>query len=84
MALIALRSGIDGVLVCGCEPGECHYQRGTLVSACKMGVLDRMLEQMDIAGGHVRFVQIGTRERGRIKKEVDGMLELLTPQEEVQ
>ena len=83
MALLALRSGIDGVLVCGCEPGECHYQRGTLVSACKMGVLDRMFKQMDIAGGRVRFVQIGTRERGRIKKEVDTMLELLTPQEEV-
>jgi len=83
MALLALRSGIDGVLVCGCQPGECHYQRGTLVSACKMGLLDRMLGQMDIAGGRVRFAQIGTRERGRIKKEIDSMLELLTPQEEV-
>jgi len=38
---------------------------------------------MDIAGGRVRFAQIGTRERGRIKKEIDSMLELLTPQEEV-
>ncbi len=83
MALLALRSGIDGVLVCGCQPGECHYQRGTLVSACKMGLLDRMFEQMDLAGGRVSFVQIGTRDRGRIKKEIDTMLELLSPQKEV-
>jgi len=34
MALLALRSGIDGVLVCGCAPGECHYKRGTYVSSC--------------------------------------------------
>jgi coenzyme F420-reducing hydrogenase delta subunit/heterodisulfide reductase subunit C len=83
MTLLALRSGIDGVLVCGCQPGECHYQRGTLVSACKMGLLDRMFGQMDIAGGRVRFVQISTLDRGRIRKEIDSMLELLTPQEEV-
>jgi coenzyme F420-reducing hydrogenase delta subunit/heterodisulfide reductase subunit C len=80
MALLALSSGIDGVLVCGCQPGECHYQRGTLVSSCKMGLLDRMLGQMDLDDGRVRFVQIGTLERGRIRKEIDSMLELLTPQ----
>ncbi|NPV39757.1 MAG: hydrogenase iron-sulfur subunit [Anaerolineae bacterium] len=74
MALIALRSGIDGVLVCGCAPGECHYQRGTYVSACKISLLDSMLGQMDLADGRVRFVQLGTQDRGRIRHEIDGML----------
>ncbi len=37
MALRALNSGIDGVLICGCKPGECHFKRGTMVSACKIG-----------------------------------------------
>ena len=70
MALLALRSGIDGVLVCGCQPGECHYQRGTLVSSCKMGLLNRMFDHMEIGDGRVRFVQIGTLERGRIRNEI--------------
>jgi coenzyme F420-reducing hydrogenase delta subunit/NAD-dependent dihydropyrimidine dehydrogenase PreA subunit len=83
MALLALHSGIDGVLVCGCQPGECHYQRGTLVSACKIGLLNRVFDQMGIAGGRVKFVQIGTTDRGRIRKEIDTMLADLTPQEEV-
>ena len=74
MALLALRSGIDGVLVCGCAPGECHYKRGTDVSACKIGLLGRMFGQMDIGDGRVRFVQIGTQDRGRIRSEVDAML----------
>jgi coenzyme F420-reducing hydrogenase delta subunit/formate hydrogenlyase subunit 6/NADH:ubiquinone oxidoreductase subunit I len=82
MALMALRSGIDGVLVCGCKPGECHYQRGTLVSACKIGMLERMLDQMQISDGRVRFVQIGTQDRGRIRAEVDGMLEHLSAPKE--
>jgi coenzyme F420-reducing hydrogenase delta subunit/NAD-dependent dihydropyrimidine dehydrogenase PreA subunit len=74
MALLALSSGIDGVLVCGCAPGECHYVRGTYVSACKIGLLNRMFEQMQMPDGRVRFVQIGTQDRGRIRAEVDAML----------
>jgi heterodisulfide reductase subunit C len=87
MALMALRSGIDGVLVCGCAPGECHFKRGTDVSACKIGLLSRMFDQMSAVGGsapgspwgvgRVRFVQIGTQERGRIRREVDAMLDHL-------
>lgn len=74
MALMALEAKIDGVLVCGCAPGECHYKRGTYVSDCKIALLDRMLGQMDLADGRVRFVQIGTQDRGRIRGEIDGML----------
>ena len=81
MALRALESGIDGVLVCGCAPGECHYKRGTYVSSCKISLLNRMLDQMGTASltgnGRVRFVQIGTQDRGRVRAEVDGMLEHL-------
>jgi coenzyme F420-reducing hydrogenase delta subunit/NAD-dependent dihydropyrimidine dehydrogenase PreA subunit len=83
MALLALRSGISGVLVCGCQPGECHYQRGTDVATCKISLLDRMFGQMDLADGRVRFVQIGTQDRGRIRKEVDQMLSHLTAIQEV-
>lgn len=82
MALRALRSGIDGVLVCGCAPGECHFKRGTYVSGCKIGLLNRMFDQMGVGDGRVRFVQIGTQDRGRIRSEVDGMLEHLAAQKE--
>jgi coenzyme F420-reducing hydrogenase delta subunit/heterodisulfide reductase subunit C len=77
MALMALDSGIDGVMVCGCASGECHYKRGNYVSTCKMSLLDRMFDQMEIDGGRVRFVQIGTQDRGRIRHEVDSMLAAL-------
>ena len=84
LALLALRSGIDGVLVFGCQPGECHYQRGTLVSSCKIGMLNRLFEQMGTGDGRVRFVQIGTLDRGRIRSEIDTMLDHLTVQKDVQ
>jgi coenzyme F420-reducing hydrogenase delta subunit/heterodisulfide reductase subunit C len=77
MALLALRSGIDGVLVCGCAPGECHFKRGTYVSDCKISLLNTMLGAMGVGDGRVRFVQIGTQDRGRIRNEMDSMLEHL-------
>lgn len=84
MALLALHSEIDGVLVCGCAPGECHYKRGTVVSSCKIGLLNRALEQMHVGDGRVRFVQIGTQDRGRIRKEVDSMLDHLADWKEAE
>jgi len=74
LALLALSSGIEGVLVCGCQPGECHYKRGTYVSDCKISLLDTMMGQMRLENGRVRFVQLGTQDRGRIRHEVDDML----------
>jgi len=82
MALMALKSGIDGVLVCGCKPGECHYKRGTSVSDCKISVLNRILEQMNLNHGQIRFVQIGTQDRGHIRFEVDAMLKHLADSKE--
>jgi heterodisulfide reductase subunit A len=82
MALLALRSGIDGVLICGCAPGECHYKRGTDVGSCKIGLLNRMFGQMGVGNGRVRFIQVGTQDRGRIRSEVDGMVEHLAAAKE--
>ena len=83
MALLALRSGIDGVLVVGCAPGECHFKRGNYISECKITLLDRMMEQMQVQDERVRFVRIGTQDRGRIRREVNAMLQHLSIQMEV-
>jgi len=31
--LKAFESGADGVLICGCHPGECHYAEGNYKAA---------------------------------------------------
>jgi coenzyme F420-reducing hydrogenase delta subunit/heterodisulfide reductase subunit C len=77
-ALLALNSGIDGVMVCGCKPGECHYQRGTEVASCKMSLLGTLMDQMTLNNSNIRFIQIGTQERGRIRQEMDDMIAYLS------
>lgn len=77
MAVMALAADIGGVLVCGCAPGECHYKRGNYVSQCKMGLLDKLFDQFVLPQKRVRFVQLGTQDRGRIRQEIDTMLSSL-------
>lgn len=81
-ALMALDSGIQGVLVCGCEPGECHFKRGNHVATCKMSLLDTMLGQMALPQDNIRFIKIGTQDRGRIKHEIEDMLNTLGVEKE--
>lgn len=81
-ALMALDSGVNGVLVCGCKPGECHFKRGNHVASCKMGLLDTMLGQVQLPQNQIQFIQIGTQDRGRIRHEIDTMLTALTEMKE--
>lgn len=83
MALQALNSGVDGVLVCGCKPGECHFKRGNYVAQCKLGLMDMVYEQMNVLQDRIRFIQIGTQDRGRIKQEIEKMLYSLESIKEV-
>jgi F420-non-reducing hydrogenase iron-sulfur subunit len=75
--MMALNSGVQGVLVCGCKPGECHFKRGTYIANCKLNLLDTMLNQFNYSKKQIRFIQIGTQERGRIRYEIDAMLKML-------
>jgi heterodisulfide reductase subunit C2 len=77
-ALMALNSGVKGVLVCGCKPGECHFKRGTYIASCKLDLLGTMLGQIQLPRRQIRFVQIGTQDRGRIRNEIDAMLSNLS------
>ncbi len=82
MTLYALSSGIDGVLVCGCQPGECHFKRGNYVSTCKFYFMEKTLSQMGTGDKRIRFARFGTQDRGLIRLEIDAMLnELATLQE---
>jgi coenzyme F420-reducing hydrogenase delta subunit/formate hydrogenlyase subunit 6/NADH:ubiquinone oxidoreductase subunit I len=77
MALMALHSGIEGVLVCGCKPGECHFKTGTIVSSVKVHLLDRIFDQIGEKNGRIQFARIGTADRGMIRQTIDTMLEHL-------
>ncbi|MDI6708440.1 MAG: hydrogenase iron-sulfur subunit [Candidatus Thermoplasmatota archaeon] len=46
--LRAFQNGIDGVLVAGCHPGECHYQHGNLYAKRRLALTRKLLEFVGI------------------------------------
>jgi F420-non-reducing hydrogenase iron-sulfur subunit len=73
--LKAFEKGADGVLICGCHPGECHYSEGNYKAARRIPLLKKMLSQMGIEDERVRLEWISASEGDRFAAIVDGMTE---------
>ena len=58
----ALKDGIDGVLVAGCHPGDCHYQSGNFKTNRKVKLIKRLLSDLNIDPDRVRFEYISASE----------------------
>ena len=72
--LTALEEGIDGVLVAGCQPGDCHYKRGNYLAENRMHVLQTVLEANG-DGGRVKFAHVSTAERGIFPRLIEELVE---------
>ena len=46
--LEAFRSGADGVLIGGCNPGDCHYKEGNYKTMRRAMLLSQMLQDLGI------------------------------------
>jgi len=60
--LEALRKGVDGVLIAGCHPGDCHYQSGNYKTNRRIKLLKKLLEELGIDPQRVRFDYVSASE----------------------
>jgi coenzyme F420-reducing hydrogenase delta subunit len=61
----ALQNGVDGVLVSGCHPGDCHYISGNLVARRKFAIIKRMITYIGLEPERVQFSWVSASEGGR-------------------
>ena len=62
---------IDGVLVSGCHPGDCHYISGNYIGRRKSTTLKRFVEFLGIEEGRVQFSWVSAAEGGKFSQVVD-------------
>ena len=60
--LEALRKGVDGVLIAGCHPGDCHYQSGNYKTNRRVKLVKKLLEELGIDPKRVRFEYVSASE----------------------
>jgi F420-non-reducing hydrogenase iron-sulfur subunit len=70
LILKAFVAGADGVLVCGCHPGDCHYQKGNLNARRKMTGLIPFLEAVGIGKDRLRLEWIAASEAPKMAETV--------------
>jgi len=58
----ALQQGADGVLIGGCHPGDCHYERGNYLARRRMAILKKLLEYIGIDDRRVRMTWVSAAE----------------------
>ncbi len=76
----AFEKGIDGVLVCGCHPGDCHYIEGNLKAEKKVNMTTELLHAVGMDTRRFRLEWISASEGAKfanlIKEFVDTLKEL--------
>lgn len=62
LVLKCLERGVDGVLVSGCHPGDCHYTSGNYHARRRMLMLRKLLEFMGVDPRRVQMSWVSASE----------------------
>ena len=73
--LKALHDGADGVLICGCHPGDCHYSEGNYKMMRRFPLLKTLLAEYGIEDERVRLDWVSASEGQRFADIVNDMTE---------
>jgi len=75
LVIDALSKGADGVLICGCHPGDCHYLEGNLKAQARADAIRLMLEDLGIEPERFRLEWVSASEGGRFAQVMQEMVE---------
>jgi F420-non-reducing hydrogenase iron-sulfur subunit len=76
--LKSFREGADGVLICGCHPGDCHYHEGNYKCLRRFLLLQKYIRQMGIHPDRLRLEWISASEGKQFAELIDNMTERIT------
>ncbi len=78
LVIRALANGLDGVMILGCHPGECHYSEGNYVTRRRAHVLKRLLEYIGLEPERFQLRWVSAAEGARFAAVVKEAAEKIT------
>ena len=76
--LRAFQRGADGVILCGCHPGDCHYSTGNYYARRRMTVLFSMLDYLGIERGRTRVEWVSAAEGAKFAATMNDFVKSIT------
>jgi F420-non-reducing hydrogenase iron-sulfur subunit len=76
--LRAFLKGADGVLLCGCHPGDCHYHEGNYKCLRRYHLLQKYIQQMGIESSRLKLEWISASEGKQFADLVNSFTETIS------
>ncbi len=77
LILKAFTAGADGVLIAGCHPGDCHYQRGNLSARRRVTGIKPLLDAIGIGKERLRLEWIAASDGPKVAKTIKSFTQTL-------
>ena len=75
--LRAFQRGADGVILCGCHPGDCHYTSGNYYTRRRMAALFSMLDYLGIERERTRVEWVSAAEGVKFSDTMNSFVETI-------
>jgi len=82
LVIDAFTKGADGVIICGCHPGDCHYEEGNLKAEKRAEAIILMLEDFGLEEERFRLEWVSASEGpkfAQVAKEFTEQIKKLGP-----
>ncbi|NPV09628.1 MAG: hydrogenase iron-sulfur subunit [Anaerolineae bacterium] len=78
VVLAAFEAGADGVLLVGCEEGNCHHQGGNARASRRFQAMQDFLEQIGLGRGRLALWQTGLGQPSQFRTHVNEFVQHIT------
>lgn len=75
LVIDALTNGADGVIICGCHPGDCHYIEGNLTAEKRADAIILMLEDFGLEEERFKLEWVSASEGPRFAQVMKEMVD---------
>lgn len=73
--LRAFQRGADGVIICGCHPGDCHYSTGNYFTRRRIALFYSMLDYMGIERDRTHLEWVSAAEGAKFAATMNNFVE---------
>jgi len=75
LILEAFAGGVDGVMVAGCHPGDCHYMEGNYKTMRRMTFLKKLVEDFGVEPDRLALEWVSAGEGHKFREVINGFVD---------
>ena len=75
LLLTTFFNGADGILIAGCHPGDCHYEKGNYYARRRYALLKKVMQTLNLEPDRLQLTWVSAAEGNRYAEVVNAFTE---------